>query len=538
MNTKLIFILFFACLPFNVWGNDGQKPVYYQSFDIPSAFAIQKGIDAITGSADLKLVYQPSFCKGLKGSALDLTANVPFRIPFFLEESQTPSYDSLASFSLQIWLQTEKSASQGTPIMSNKKSNDRTSPGWILGTKENGAWYWNMSDGHTQFDYEPTQQRQAINDGKWHQLTISVDREKNELRLYFDGKNVAIYNIPGLKSMKNKLRTAIGGSDEYTDWGSRGEWMAFNGRIDEVQLWDYPLTSQEVEQSYQQFFPLSTRNAITPDRIKVQVWNIWHGGHRYGQSVGVERTIDVLKRENADIIGLIETYGSGAIIADSLGYYFYLISSNLSILSRYPIEKTIPVFKPFNSGGAVIDLGNYQKITFFDIWLHYLPNMCELVKGSRVLESFQKEELKTRASEINAILKEIRPWIDEADKSPVIMVGDFNSDSHLDWSETYKTVHQGMVIPFPVSISMEKTGFRDSYRQLHPNVFTSPGHTWSPLINPAAKQPDCIPCRIDYIYYKGKKLVPYFSAAIDHHPVFWPSDHGSVVTSFYLTGQP
>ena len=103
-------------------------------------------------------------------------------------------------------------------------------------------------------------------------------------------------------------------------------------------------------------------------------WNIWHGGRRYGQHVGVQRVIETIKASQADVICMIETYGSGAIIADSLGFYFYLISSNLSIMSRYPIAETIEAFRPFNFGGAVVKLAHGQELVVMDTWLHYLPN--------------------------------------------------------------------------------------------------------------------------------------------------------------------
>lgn len=48
--------------------------------------------------------------------------------------------------------------------------------------------------------------------------------------MYLDGRNVAIYQIEGLKSLESKIRTIIGGSDEEQDWECRGEWMAFNGK--------------------------------------------------------------------------------------------------------------------------------------------------------------------------------------------------------------------------------------------------------------------------------------------------------------------
>lgn len=61
-------------------------------------------------------------------------------------------------------------------------------------------------------------------------------------------------------------------------------------------------------------------------QLKVMAFNIFHGGHELGQEVGVNRVIEVIKAENPDVIGMIETYGSGAIIADALGYYFICVA--------------------------------------------------------------------------------------------------------------------------------------------------------------------------------------------------------------------
>lgn len=527
-----IALLFYITVVFSQTDNE---PICHLSFDVPQKSKVMKAIDDVSSSQYKQSAFVTTFGKGIKGQAMKLTDEVPLRIPEFLEENARPGYGADQSFSLQLWVQTKKNAPQGTPVMSNKKSDGSGSGGWILGTKENGAWYWQVSDGKVQYAYEPTAQRQAINDGDWHQLTVAVDRQRQEMWMYLDGRNVAIYRIEELGSLESGLRTVIGGSDEYNDWGSRGEWVTFNGKIDEVKIWNRVVTSQEVAEDYRANVSVKVPPVSEPviDRLKVQVWNIWHGGHRYGQHVGVTRVIDVLKRENADIIGLIETYGSGAIIADSLGYYFYLISSNLSIMSRYPIEECIGLFKPFFSGGAIINLGNNRKLAFFDIWLNYSPDVCELRKGEELIKQILRKEKNTRLTEINTILKEIEAYTRNADKTPVIMAGDFNCGSHLDWTTDNKGLHDGMVIEWPVSQSILNAGFKDSFRQLHPNVLKAPGFTWSPLINPL--EPDCIYDRIDFIYYKGRNLVPFRSETIDHHPVFWPSDHGSVITWFYLT---
>lgn len=518
--------------------------VYYQPFDRIPQTEIRRAGTATRQSPSYFLVHTSTYSEGLAGNALDLTDEVAFRIPLSLEASDCPSFGENDSFSLQVWVQTKPGAPQGTPIWTNQATHmaepghaagASDTPGWCIGTQENGAWYLRLNDGETSYTYLPTADRQAINDGRWHQITLSLDKTKGEAWMYLDGRNVAVYRIQGLKSLESKLRTVLGGSDENQDWECRGEWMAFNGKIDEARIWNRPLTAAEVTESYRRFFPMETTLAAeTPQRLKVQVWNIWHGGRRFGKQVGVQRVVDVLKKENADVIGLVETYGSGAIIADSLGYYFYLISSNLSILSRYPIEETISVFKPFNAGGAFIRLSERQKIAFFDIWLHYLPDITDLNKGKAAVRKYEEEESKTRLPEIRAILQEIAPQLAAAEQTPVLLVGDFNVDSHLDWTDETRLLHSGVTVRLPVSEEVQKAGFHDSFRELSPDARIHPGTTWSPLVNLGAEQVSCIPQRIDFIYYKGNKLIPYRSESLRHHPVGWPSDHGSVVSSFYL----
>lgn len=509
-----------------------QKPMLSLTFDEETVdFAkVNHDLDAYEYS---HAGFTQTFSKGIRGKALDLTSDVALRIPSILPMNQIPDYAK--SFSVSVWVKTKPNARQGTVIMSNKKSTDRSASGWTIGTNDLGAWRFHLSDGKNTFDYEPTPQRQRINDGKWHHIAFSLDVDKAELWLYFDGRNVAIYNVAGLKSVESKLRTVVGGSDEYTDWGSRGEWTAFNGLVDEVQFWNIPVTAAHVAAVYQSLCPetCADETPLEPTKLKVQVWNIWHGGHRFGKHVGVERVIDVLKKENADVIGLIETYGSGEIIADSLGYYFYLISSNLSIMSRYPIEETIKVFDPFFSGGALLNVGT-KKVAFFDIWLNYAPDECELFGGPKVLKDFLKKEESTRQKEMKTILKELSPYITNANSVPVIMVGDYNSGSHLDWTEKQKEQHFGLVIDWQTSKLMNNAGFTDSFRKMNPDPLKDPGFTWSPLINHTTEHQNCVRDRIDFIYYKGENLLPYRSRSIEDHPNFWPSDHGSVVSWFYL----
>lgn len=510
-----------------------QEPTFYMDFDNSSFEEVIIPKNEAKYSVDL---LQSQFAKGLKGKSLDLSANASLRRPVKISKEKLPGIDEKSSFSVQIWIKTLSNAKMGTPIFGNKKANDLSTSGWQIYTQQNGAWSLILNDGKSRYDYIPTAERQKINDGKWHQIVFSIDRVNEEVWMYLDGKNVAIYNTPGLKGFESEFFTVIGGSDEEWEWGYNGQWNAFNGFIDEVKVWDKAINAQAVENLYTEFYPKSNQidQSYEPQQLKVLAWNIWHGGHHNGKEVGLERVIETIKATNAEIIGLIETYGSGAIIADSLRYYYYLISTNLSIMSRYPITKTIRAFKSFNFGGVNLQISPTKNLIFFDTWLDYRPDyLGNVAKKDISPKDLIADEKTTRHAEIKEILKEIAPFLKRKADSPVILAGDFNVGSHLDWTIETNSIHYNKVVEWPVSKEMQKAGFKDSYRELHINPLTDPGLTWTPT---AATSSDKygLRDRIDYIYYKGAGLYPIESKVIDYHPIMFPSDHAAVQTVFQL----
>ncbi|MBS0029745.1 endonuclease/exonuclease/phosphatase family protein [Chitinophaga hostae] len=513
-------------------GAVAQQPVYTLDFDgsnfkepvTPEAEAVYK--------VDLQ---RSQFTKGISGYALDLSADAALRRPVKLMRNELPSFKENTSFSVQIWLRTKPGALMGTPVIGNKKADNPGTAGWQIYTQENGAWALIMNDGKNRYDYKPTVQRQGINDGRWHQLLFTVNRDRQELRMYLDGRNRAIYNIAGAGSFDSDLATVAGGSDEKWEYGSNAQWNAFNGHIDDIKMWDTAISPGEVQQLYTKYLPGEAEAPPTvPRQLKILSWNIWHGGHRYGQHVGLQRLIDVMKLANADVIGLIETYGSGEVIADSLGYYFYLISSNLSVMSRYPITTTISVGKPSNFGGVTLMLGPGKELIFLDTWLHYLPDVSEsIIAKNKSPEALIAGEAATRQAEITAILQKIQPLTMNADKLPVVMVGDFNIGSHLDWIAATSAIHYNRMVEWPESKAMKNAGFIDSYRKLHVNPLLDPGLTWTPRAATSSFKYG-LRDRIDFIYYKGLNLRPIASTVIDYHPVMFPSDHAAVMTVFEL----
>ncbi len=478
-------------------------------------------------------VQRPQFVAGVQGKALDLSENAALRMPLAIDSLSAPSYAKENNLTVKVWVKTLPNAKQGTVIIGNKEEGDLKSAGWMIYTQESGAWAVNLSDGKSAYTYKPTVPRQAINDGQWHQLAFSVHRQNQEVWFYLDGENVAIYNTPGLGSFSSTKRTVVGGTDQYWEYGSQGQWTAFNGFLDEVSIRQEYEEARDIKAGYERFYPSENKIEQAPESIRTMVWNIWHGGRRYGRHVGVNRVIETIKEAQPDVVGLIETYGSGEIISDSLGYHFYLISSNLSIMSRFPIKETIRAFRPFNFGGAILDLGDQKELAFLDTWLHYLPGYgTNVVEQKMTAKELIKDEAKTRHAEVVQILKEIKPILKNSDKVPVIMVGDFNCGSHLDWTEQTRDIHYGYTVEWPVSLAMEKAGFEDSYRKIHINPLLDPGMTWTPRAATSSTKYG-LRDRIDYIYYQGK-LQPQESKVVDYHPIMFPSDHAGVITVFEL----
>lgn len=283
------------------------------------------------------------------------------------------------------------------------------------------------------------------------------------------------------------------------------------------------------------------------NHLRVLSWNIWHGGHSKAYpEKSCEGTQSILKKSNADVVLMIETYGCSDQIADQLGYYHRLISSNLSIYSRYPIVKTYTFpdsISTFNFGGVELDV-NGKRVRVFDTWLHYLPDARLEPTELSEAEILAWDDEGTRDEEITRIMGVLKPFMAESDSIPMIMGGDFNSHSHLDWTEATKDLynHGGAVVNWTVSKIMEKNHFKDSFREMHPNPEAGVkelGPTWYWSGNKKDRLD-----RIDFIYYQGKTIKALNSASYNYDiagyldfyggKYFYASDHGFVMTDFAL----
>jgi exonuclease III len=241
--------------------------------------------------------------------------------------------------------------------------------------------------------------------------------------------------------------------------------------------------------------------------------------------------LKVILQENPDILFMQETYCCGMDIAREAGYpYSWRGSSNLSIHSKYPIVDTIAIFRPFNSHAVVI-VAKGQKILCVNLWLHYLPDFFQDIKTLSP-DSLILGEGTSRLKEMESILH----GIDSLENNlhlPIIVGGDFNSGSHLDWVESTRDYHYGKVVEWPVSKLMKDRGYTDSFREVHPDPLLTLDGTWGFLSD------DIISDRIDYIYYKGANLSASCSKIVQDDPPggFFNSDHRAILSVFELADQ-
>ncbi|KAL3068762.1 hypothetical protein niasHS_017328 [Heterodera schachtii] len=133
---------------------------------------------------------------------------------------------------------------------------------------------------------------------------------------------------------------------------------------------------------------------------------------------------------------------------------------------------------------------------------------------------------------------------------PLILAGDFNEPSHLDWTIKTSHLHKNLVVEWPVTKHLsEKVGLIDTFRHLRPDASAEPGNTWSSVWDEAFEPSD----RIDFVFYKSDQMKPIRSfiysgteqlkklpekyrnvdtEELDERD--WSSDHYSVVTDFVM----
>ncbi|WTP28027.1 HAD-IA family hydrolase [Streptomyces sp. NBC_00203] len=295
-----------------------------------------------------------------------------------------------------------------------------------------------------------------------------------------------------------------------------------------------PAAGRTVLASLEEVTPARLRAMIAPCELRVMSWNLWYGGTKVDDHR--EKQLKVIAETGADVVGLQETYGNSAReLAEALGWHHHRAGENLGVISRYPITARLgdPDVGFYGGTGVRIRVDGGQEVDVWSAHLDYTPYGPYEARFDGVPAAGLVAHEAGRLEQMRSILRQIAD--STVDATPVVLVGDFNAPSHLDWPG----------VEWPVTKAAEDAGLRDSYREVHPDAVRDPGHTWSPVHvehEDGSGRPEPQD-RIDFVLHNGKGLRVIDSRTVvtgtprpwpDVAGNDWPSDHAAVITTFTL----
>lgn len=322
---------------------------------------------------------------------------------------------------------------------------------------------------------------------------------------------------------------------------------------------------------------------VDQQELKVLQLNIWQEGTMVPN--GMLGIVGIIEQTSPDVAFLCEirNYNDeefmprllAALSEKGLNYYGESLDMDVGILSKYKIENPQSAFTLDNNSRPMIKgtiSMNGQNMTLYSAHLDYTHYECYLPRGysgatwekldapvTDVQYILEANRLAYREEAITAFLEDAHTEIERGNM--VILGGDFNEPSHLDWQEDTKNLwdHNGVIIDWDCSVMLAEAGYIDSYREMYPDPVQYPGFTF-PSSNrevtidklawaPEADERD----RIDFIYYYpvdeielvDTKIVgpaeSVYCGVIGPHdakdefiePVtVWPTDHKGNLTTF------
>lgn len=244
-----------------------------------------------------------------------------------------------------------------------------------------------------------------------------------------------------------------------------------------------------------------THNVCKKKSLRVLQFNTWNQGRVVsGGEEGIERTLEEV---DPDVVLFQEIRGQAVLDRFSeyfkkkgITYYGYSLNLSSAFFSKYPV-KSIRNSDELGKDSyafvkAIVEIEN-MEFAFYSVhldWLHisyynvrgrdcnspvYPLVECEpLTDPEKVLA---ENAVSRRPTEIKALIADAKK---EIEKGRIVIVGgDFNEPSFLDWQKNTKDIrdHNGVVVNWPCSYLLDKAGFKDCFRKIYPDPVKYPGFT-------------------------------------------------------------
>ncbi|HSL10299.1 MAG TPA: endonuclease/exonuclease/phosphatase family protein [Actinomycetota bacterium] len=281
-----------------------------------------------------------------------------------------------------------------------------------------------------------------------------------------------------------------------------------------------------------------------PVPVRVMTLNVLYGGDELDLDTGgwctkprgchaaLRQIVRTIEAASPDVVGLQEPINNTRWIADRLGWY---ASPRNHVISRFPI-----VDPPAGRGVYVfVELAPGEVVAVANTHLTSTPYSPYMIRNGQPRERILAVEERYRLPEVRKHLR-ILPRL-AARGIPVFFTGDFNSPSHHDYTRAYVDA-RGLPyrVAWPVSTALADVGFRDSYREAHPDPVARPGFTWTPGV-PRLRVHE-VHDRIDWVLAAGPSSTVSSQivgepggADVDIEVDPYVTDHRGVVSEFALT---
>jgi endonuclease/exonuclease/phosphatase family metal-dependent hydrolase len=235
--------------------------------------------------------------------------------------------------------------------------------------------------------------------------------------------------------------------------------------------------------------------------LKLFSWNIWFGGREISDAAAKQTA--VLKAESADIVFLQECFGdAGLRLGRRTGMTVAQQDYDCAVLSASPI-RLLPTDTASYATAALVQTRNGDVLA----WSVHLAasdygpyRSDELPQNTS--EVFAQQGERKRTAEAEQILAETRRLQAQLGDIPVIVAGDFNVPSGLDWTGEHRPLLQ-----WPATQKFLDAGYTDAFRAAHPDPVQAPGLSWSQIETLENEPRD----RIDFIFVLGMDV-----ASADH----------------------
>ena len=290
------------------------------------------------------------------------------------------------------------------------------------------------------------------------------------------------------------------------------------------------------------------------DQLRVMVWNVLHGANDVEQ--GAEKALAIIRESKADLVLMQESYDIdgdrpklGAWLAEELGWHQWQgESAHLCVLTPLNIKARF-FHHAWHGVGAELTDEKGRTFIAWSIWIDWRAYITEELRDNPDMsdvELLAAEDVRSsRLPQARAIITHLDEAGHRNANVPVLVGGDWNTPSHLDWTEdTARIYRHRRNLPLPVSLAMKDAGFTDTFRKVHPNPVQRPGLTWSPMFRESEGKETGFE-RIDRLYLKnpaqpqgdwilrpisGHVLPePWEDNAIPIEHREFPSDHGALV---------